>query len=100
MPITLKNQGTVSAADAIGASSAPSTPVTRQRHSGHSKALPVTLDLSQPGRLRLGHLMTLFSIGHTTVYVRLREGAIPQRDGTDGGRPYWKTKTIKTVLDR
>lgn len=66
---------------------------------GHSRPLPVTLDLSQPGRLRVGHLMSLLSISHATCYARLREGTIPPPDGKDGRRPYWKTSTIRSYLD-
>jgi predicted DNA-binding transcriptional regulator AlpA len=100
MPITLKNQGPVATADAIGASNAPANPsVTRQRKRGHSKPLPITIDLCQPGRLRVGHVMSLLSISHATLYARLREGTIPPPDGKDGRRPHWKTATIKAFLD-
>ncbi|WP_334186762.1 hypothetical protein [Noviherbaspirillum sp.] len=67
---------------------------------GHSKALPVTLSLDQPGRLRLGHIMTLYSISHATVYSYINRGLIPKPDGKDGARPYWKTETIKEALNK
>jgi len=38
---------------------------------GHAKPLPVTLDLNQPGRLRVGHLLTLFGISHSSLYKGL-----------------------------
>jgi hypothetical protein len=67
--------------------------------SGHSKALPIAgIDLQQPGRLRAGHLMTLFSVSHSTLYNRIRTGLIPKPDGTDGARPYWKTDTVRKAL--
>jgi hypothetical protein len=66
---------------------------------GHAKPLVVTIDLNQPGRLRVGHLMSLLAISHASLYARLREGIIPQADGRDGKRPYWKTATIKAYLD-
>jgi predicted DNA-binding transcriptional regulator AlpA len=72
-------------------------PPKKQR--GHSRPLSVTLDLTQPGRLRMGHLMSLLSISHATCYARLREGTIPAPDGKDGRRPYWKTSTILAFLN-
>lgn len=67
--------------------------------SGHSKALPIAgIDLQQPGRLRAGHLMTLFSVSHSTLYNRIRTGLIPKPDGIDGARPFWKTETVRQVL--
>jgi len=65
---------------------------------GHSRPLPIVVDLSQPGRLRVGHLQTLFAISHATLYVRIKSGDIPKPDGYDGARPYWKTETIRQVL--
>ena len=66
----------------------------------HSKALAVNnLDLSQPGRLRVGHLMALFQISHSSVYKRLAEAdsRLPPPDGRDP-RPYWHTSTIRDAL--
>lgn len=74
---------------------------TRARRRGHSKALAVdALDLSKPGWLRAGHLMTLFSISHSTLYNRIHAGLIPKADGDDEARPAWKTSTIKHALER
>ena len=67
----------------------------------HAKPLALgTIDLNKPGRLRVGHLMSLLAISHATLYARLRgDGvAIPQPDGKDGRRPYWKTSTIRNYL--
>lgn len=67
--------------------------------SGHSKALPIhNIDFSKPGRLRVGHLLTLFSTSHSCLYKHM--GArYPAPDGKDGGRPYWKTSTIRDFLE-
>lgn len=74
----------------------PSSPAKR----GHSKPLPVNaIELDKPGRLRAGHLMTLFSVSHSTLYNHMHSGLIPQADGTDGIRPFWNTSTIKAALD-
>lgn len=71
---------------------------TKRRGSGHSKPLPITVNLDQPGRLRIGHLMNLFAIGHTTLYSRVRAGVLPKPDGRDGKRPYWNTSTVRSYL--
>lgn len=65
---------------------------------GHSKSLPLTISLDFPWRLRAGHLQTLFSVSNATLYVRIKSGEIPPPDGKDGGRPFWKSETIKRVL--
>lgn len=71
------------------------------KKSGHSKALPVAgIDLQQPGRLRAGHLLTLFCVSHSTLYNRIRSGQIPPPDGTDGARPFWKTDTVRDALQK
>lgn len=65
---------------------------------GHAKARPVAhIDLTQPGRLRVGHLLTLLSISHSALYERLRSGRLPKPDGHDP-RPYWRTTTILALL--
>lgn len=82
------------------ANPAPSAPV-RVAKNGHSKPLSTaTIDLEQPGRLRAGHLMTLFSVSHSTLYNRIRTGLIPQPDGADGTRPFWKTETVRQALQQ
>jgi predicted DNA-binding transcriptional regulator AlpA len=64
----------------------------------HSKPLPIqNLDLNQPGRLRVGHLMTLFSVSHSSIYKRLADGRIPPPDGRDP-RLYWLTSTIRDAV--
>ena len=79
---------------------APAPEVTSNVKRGHSKSLSVaTIDLDKPGRLRAGHLLTLFSVSHSTLYNRINAGLIPQADGADGARPFWNTSTIKAALE-
>jgi hypothetical protein len=66
---------------------------------GHAKPLPVPHELGDLKRLRVGHLMSLLSISHATLYARLLTGTIPKPDGKDGKRPYWKTSTVRALLD-
>lgn len=80
-----------------------------QKVSKHArKAAPPLMPLDQPGRLRVCHLMWLFSISHTTLYNRIAEGILPPPDGYDmpnrpkgqQGRPYWNTETIRPLLQK
>lgn len=72
---------------------------TPKKSQGHSKALPVTVDMNQPGRLRIGHLLTIYAVSHSSFYSHVKAGLIPQADGKDGGRPWWKTSTIRDHLN-
>lgn len=65
---------------------------------GHSQPLPKP-DLNQPGRLRVGHLMTFYDISHSSVYSHLKKKLLPPPDGVVAGRPYWRTETIKSHLE-
>jgi len=65
--------------------------------SGNTKPLSVLVSLDQPGRLRVGHLLTLLSISSPTLYARINAGLIPKPDGHDG-RPYWNTTTVRAYL--
>lgn len=70
-----------------------------QRRTGHTRARTVSgIDLSQPGRLRVGHLLTLFSVSHSTLYSHIKAGKIPKPDGMDGSRPFWLTETVVRAL--
>lgn len=64
---------------------------------GHCKPLPITTDLTQPGRLRVGHCLTLYAVSHSSFYRGLGE-RYPKPDGHDG-RPYWNTATIREHLN-
>ena len=70
----------------------------KQSIRGHSKALP-RIDLNQPGRLRVGHLMTYYSLSHSSIYTHLRKKLLPPPDGVVASRPYWRTETIKADLE-
>lgn len=71
----------------------------RSVQSGHSKALP-RVDLNQPARLKIGHLMTLYGLSHSSIYTYLRKKLIPAPDGVIRGRPYWRTDTIREDLEK
>ena len=71
--------------------------VVRQKKRTHTQARPPVISIDGPGRLRVGHLMALLAIGHTTFYERRAIGKIPGPDGDDG-RPYWFTETIRPLL--
>lgn len=66
---------------------------------GHAKPLPRP-DLTQPGRLRVGHLMTFYGLSHSSVYAHLKRKLLPPPDGVVAGRPYWKTETIRADLEK
>jgi len=71
---------------------------SRQRQT-HTRARPLTnIDLTKPGRLRVGHLLTLFSVSHSTLYSHIKFGLLPPPDGKDGTRPYWLTQTVNSYL--
>ena len=77
----------------------PSQPEGRPRRVTHTRARPLGgIDLRQPGRLRVGHLLTLFSVSHSTLYSHIRSGKIPKPDGEDGTRPFWLTSTVAKAL--
>lgn len=56
------------------------------------------ISLSQPGRLRVANLMSLFGISRTTLYAGVNSGRYPGPDGKDGRIPYWNTETIRKYL--
>ena len=69
-----------------------------KRRSGHVKPKSIAhLDLQQPGRLRVAHMLTLLSVSHSTFYSRLKNGSLPAPDGNDP-RPYWRTETVRLLL--
>ena len=98
--VKIKKSKPLPEAMAQGASDAPATiKSNKPKKNGHAKALPVMLDLNQPGRLRVGHMMTLLSVSHAGIYSRLREKKLPPMDGHDGKRGFWKTSTVKKFLE-
>lgn len=65
----------------------------------HTRARPLTgIDMSSSVRLRVGHMLTLFSISHSTLYTRMAAGQIPKPDGRDGKRPYWSAAKVQVFL--
>jgi predicted DNA-binding transcriptional regulator AlpA len=56
------------------------------------------ISLSQPGRLRVANLMSLFGVSRTTLYAGVNVGRYPKHDGKDGRLPYWNTETIQAWL--
>jgi len=68
-------------------------------HGGGVRAKAPVIDMYQPGRLRVSHLLALYGIASAnTLYTWLRLQKIPPPDGHDG-RPYWLTSTIRTHLE-
>lgn len=73
---------------------APKKPIVQ---CGHSKALPRP-DLSQPGRWRVGHVMSLYNLSHSSVYAHLKKHLLPPPDGYIAKRPYWRSETLLADL--
>lgn len=66
-----------------------------KRSSGNIKPLPLPFpDLQQCGRLRIGHLLTIFGVSAPEFYKRVKTGLIPACDGRDP-RPFWEAATIR-----
>lgn len=57
------------------------------------------ISLSQPGRLRVANMMSLFGISRTTLYSGMNTGRYPEPDGRDGRLPYWNTETVRRWLE-
>ena len=70
-------------------------PTAKPKPQGHCKPLPFDVaDLHKPGRLRVGHLLTLFAVSHSTFYKYQAAGLIPKPDGREFKRPFWFTSTV------
>ncbi len=69
-----------------------------KKSKGHTQPKAPTIDLAQPGRLRVANLLALLNVSHSTLYNGLKTGRYPQPDGHDGKFPYWKTETIRALL--
>lgn len=67
---------------------------------GKAKPIPFTGDINQPGRLRIGNLISMLGVSHSGLYTRIKSGAVPPPDGKDGKRPYWLTSTIKPLVTK
>lgn len=73
-------------------------PPPKTRRSGNTRARAVTFDINLPGRLRSGHLQTLYSVSAVTLYRHLKDGRVPPPDGHDP-KPYWLTSTVRKHLE-
>ena len=69
------------------------------KNKGHTRAKAPDIRLDQPGRLRICHLLSLFSISHSALYSGFKKGKYPPADGSDG-RPFWRTDTLRRFLKR
>jgi predicted DNA-binding transcriptional regulator AlpA len=70
----------------------------KRKKSGHTRARRPEINLEQPGRLRVAHLLALLGISHSTFYAGVKSGRYPGPDGKDGTIPYWNTVTIREYL--
>ena len=67
---------------------------------GHAKPKSVAfLRLDTVGRVRVGHMLTLLQISHSTLYKRVETGRLPKPDGKDT-RPYWHTSTVRALVEK
>ncbi len=71
---------------------------TRECQRGHCRPLPRP-NLDVPGRLYVGHIMTIYGISHSCVYAHIQKQILPPPDGVAGVRKYWRTATIKAHLE-
>lgn len=88
---------------AITINGSPLSLKPKKKKAGHTKPKDPQMSLEQPGRLRVAHCQWLLGrISHSAFYARLHhpipEYRFPKPDGHDP-RPYWKTETIKKLLD-
>lgn len=70
---------------------------TKQR--GHTMPRRPNISLDEPGWLRVGHLLWLLTISHSTLYTGLKTGRYPPPDRKDGVRPVWHTSTVRALVD-
>ena len=82
-----------------------SAPTAERKHSPHVLPKRPTIDLSQPGRLRVANVIFLLGISASTFYAGMKPAPgtgvarYPGPDGHDGRLPYWKTSTIVALLE-
>ena len=105
--ITLADAHTAVSADGTAPVTVATSPLGKSRpntgghnraYRGHSKPLPVHFNIRDPGRCRIGHLLTLLQISHSKYYAELKAGKIPPPDGNDG-RPWWRNETISQIVE-
>jgi hypothetical protein len=94
MPVTFIKK-TAATAAATPAAAPVAAPAAKPKPQGHCKPLAFDVaDLHKPGRLRVGHLLTLFAVSHSTFYKYQAAGLIPKPDGHEFKRPFWFTSTV------
>lgn len=59
-------------------------PVPEKATSKKVKPQAPEISLSQPGRLRVANMLSLFGISRTTLYDGMNSGRYPEADGKDG----------------
>lgn len=74
---------------------------TRVNRVGHTQARSIehiSFDPSKPCRLRVGHLMTIYSVSHSGLYNMIKRGEVPPPDGYFGSgkkkTPFWLTTSV------
>jgi predicted DNA-binding transcriptional regulator AlpA len=72
--------------------------VLPKTRASHTRPQAPIIDLNQPGRLRVAHVMSLLGISHATLYAGLKTGRYPAPDGRDGRIPFWRTERIRNFL--
>ena len=72
---------------------------TKKSPSKKVKPQAPEISLSQPGRLRVANMMSLFGVSRTTLYAGMNSGRYPEADGKDGRLPYWNTETVRRWLE-
>lgn len=87
MPITINRK-------AEGSAIAP----TKKKKNGHTRAKAPLIDICEPGRLRVAHVLAILGVSHSTFYAGTKTGRYPKADGRDGNFPFWNTSTIKRFL--
>ena len=70
-----------------------------RRRNGHVQPKPPLISLDGPGRLTSANVIALLGISHSTLCLRLKLKTFPAPDFIDNRRLYWKTETIRALLE-
>jgi predicted DNA-binding transcriptional regulator AlpA len=70
-----------------------------RKQRGHTLPKAPLISLDQPGWLRVGNLLAILGVSHTTFYSGIASGRYPRPCKHDGRNPVWKTSAIKAFLD-
>lgn len=76
-----------------------STPADSPRRPTRSRAKAPLIDITKPGRLRVGNVIALLNISAATFYAGMKVGRYPPPDGRDGHFPFWQTATILGFIE-